>query len=61
MNCEHKRIMSVNCVKKCLDCGEILPEGFQTAQKQAENEPEGDQPVKTRARRKTAKTAEETA
>lgn len=58
MNCEHKRIMSVNCVKKCLDCGEILPEGFQTAQKQAENEPEEVQPVKTRARRKTAKTAE---
>lgn len=58
MNCEHKRIMSVNCVKRCLDCGKILPEGFQTAQKQVKNESEEVQPVKTRARRKTAKTAE---
>ena len=50
--------MSVNCVKKCIDCGEILPEDFQTAQKQAKNEPEDDKPVKTRARKKTAKTGE---
>jgi hypothetical protein len=53
--------MSVNCVKKCLDCGEILPEWFQTAQKHGKNASEEVQPVKTRARRKTAKTAEETA
>jgi hypothetical protein len=53
--------MSVNCVKKCLDCGEILPEGFQTAQKQGKTAPEEEQPVKTRARRKTAKTAGESA
>ena len=25
MKCEHKRIMSVNCVIKCAECGEILP------------------------------------
>ena len=58
MNCEHKRIMSVNCVKKCLDCGEILPEGFQTAQKQGKNEPEADKPVKSQAKKRAAKKAE---
>lgn len=58
MKCEHKRIMSVNCVKKCLDCGEVLPEGFSTVQKQVKNAPDDDKPVKTTARKRTAKKAE---
>lgn len=57
MNCEHKRIMSVNCVLHCMDCGEILPEGFQAAQKQGKNEPEGEKPVKSQAKKRAAKTA----
>ena len=57
MNCEHKRIMSVNCVLHCMDCGEILPEGFQTAQKQGKNEPEDVKPVKSQAKKRTSKKA----
>lgn len=57
MNCEHKRVMSVNCVLHCMDCGAILPEGFFSAQKQAKNEPEADKPVKSQAKKRTAKTA----
>ena len=57
MKCEHKRIMSVNCVKHCLDCGEILPEGFQTAREQVKNAPEDEKPVKTQAKKRTAKKA----
>ena len=58
MNCEHTRVMSVNCVLRCLDCGETLPEGFLSARKQAKNEPEDEKPVKSKARKKPAKTAE---
>lgn len=58
MKCEHKRLISTNCVLSCLDCGEILPEGFQTAQKQAKNEPESEKPVKSQAKKRTAKKAE---
>ena len=58
MKCEHKHLISTNCVLSCLDCGEILQEGFQTAQKQGKNEPEADKPVKSRAKRKTAEKAE---
>ena len=58
MNCEHKRLISTNCVLSCLDCGAILPEGFQTAQKQGKNEPEAGKPVKSRAKRKAAEKAE---
>ena len=57
MNCEHKHLISTNCVLSCLDCGAILPEGFQTAQKQGKNEPESEKPVNTQAKKKTAKTA----
>ena len=56
--CEHRRIMSVNCVKKCMDCGEILPDGFIPGKKQVKNEPESDKPVKTTAKKRTAKKAE---
>ena len=58
MKCEHKHLISTNCVLSCLDCGEILPEGFQAAQKQGKNEPEADKPVKSQARKRTAKKAE---
>ena len=58
MNCEHKHLISTNCVLSCLDCGAILPEGFLTAKKQAKNEPEGDKPVKTQPKKRTAKKAE---
>lgn len=58
MKCEHKNIISTNCVLSCLDCGEILPEGWQAAQKQGKNEPEAEKPVKSRAKKRTAKTAE---
>lgn len=57
MKCEHKRLISTNCVLSCLDCGEVLPEGFQAAKKQAKNELEGDKPVKTTAKKRTAKKA----
>lgn len=57
MNCEHKRIMSVNCVLHCLDCGEILPEGFQTAQNGVKNGSDGEKPVNTQPKKRTAKTA----
>lgn len=57
MNCEHKRIMSVNCVLSCMDCGEILPEGFLSAKKQGKSEPEAEKPVKAQAKKRTAKTA----
>ena len=56
--CEHKRIKSVNCVLFCMDCGAQLPEGFQTAQKQGKNEPEGEKPVKSQAKKRTAKSVE---
>ena len=58
MKCEHKRLISTNCVLSCLDCGEILPEGFQTAQKQGKNESEAVKPVKSQAKKRTAKKAE---
>ena len=58
MNCEHKRLISINCVLSCLDCGEVLPEGFQTAQKQGKNGSEGEKPVKSHAKKKPAKKAE---
>ena len=58
MNCEHKRLISTNCVLSCLDCGAILPEGFQTAQKQGKNELKDEKPVKSQAKKRTAKKAE---
>lgn len=58
MTCEHKNLISTNCVLSCLDCGEVLPEGFQTAQKQGKNEPETEKPVKSQAKKRTAKKAE---
>ena len=58
MSCEHKTLMSVNGVLHCLDCGAILPEGFQTARKQGKIEPDEEKPVKVQARKRTAKKAE---
>lgn len=57
MECKHEHIKSVNCVLSCIDCGEILPEGFQTAQKQGKNELETEKPVKSQAKKRAAKTA----
>ena len=25
MDCEHKRVKSVNCVIYCMDCGKVIP------------------------------------
>lgn len=61
MNCEHKRVMSVNCVLHCMDCGEILPEGFLSSRKQGKNEPEAEKPVNGQAKKRTAKKAEKPA
>ena len=61
MSCEHKRIMSVNCVLHCMDCGEILPEGFLSAKKQGKSEPEAEKPVKGQTKKRTAKKAEKPA
>lgn len=57
MSCEHKRIMSVNCVLHCLDCGETLPEGFQTAKKPVKNAPQEDDAVNTKPKKRAAKKA----
>lgn len=58
MDCEHKRIKSVNCEKFCLDCGAKLPDDF-IASVKAEN-PANNPPVdngkgKATTRKRTAK------
>lgn len=58
MKCEHKRIKSVNCVLSCMDCGEVLPEGFLSAKKGAKNTDEGAKAGKSTTAKKTAKKAE---
>ena len=44
MACEHKNIMSKNCVKYCIDCGAELP--FDFNQPKAEQQKEEKQPKK---------------
>ena len=58
MKCEHKRIKSVNCMLSCMDCGEVLPECFLSAKKQAKNPDQGAKAGKTTTGKKTAKKAE---
>ena len=61
MQCEHKRIKSVNCRYFCIDCGEELPESVVFAQKPGKN-PDADQSAgKTTTRKRHAKNTAKTA
>ena len=56
MKCGHELVKSVNGVVSCIDCGEILPDYFKTAenvQKQAEKPPEEAKPGKSPGRKRT--------
>ena len=58
MSCEHKRIMSVNCVIYCAECGEKLPVDYlvgksRIAEQKAAETPE--MPVKTETKKTTRK------
>ena len=61
MSCEHKRIMSVNCVISCADCGEILPIDYLVGksriadQKAAETPVEGQESAPKKTTRKKVK------
>jgi hypothetical protein len=60
MDCEHKRIKSVNGVVSCADCGEIFPDYFKTVvneQKQPENPPADAGTNKSPAKKRQAKNA----
>ena len=50
MTCEHKRIMSRNCVLYCADCGAKLP-----AQCAASGQPEKNADTEKKPAKKTAK------
>ena len=59
MGCEHRRIISTNCVVKCLDCGAVLSADFltvQTAQKQAVQAENAQEGVKVPAEREAQET-----
>lgn len=53
MDCEHKRIKSVNCVLYCDICGAILPLEFLTGKSSPETEKpvEGQKTTRKRARK----------
>lgn len=52
MACAHERIECVNCVKKCLICGAVLPADFIPGKAEPEREPETQEAPKKRAVKK---------
>lgn len=60
MECEHKKIKSVNCELFCMFCGEKLPADFLTAkaEKPTVNTPADDSKGKSAAKKRQPKKAE---
>lgn len=58
MECKHGAFLDVDGGKKCLLCGAVFSDAPQSAQKQGKNEQEADKPVKSQAKKRTAKKAE---
>ena len=54
MECEHKRIKSVNCALYCMDCGKELPPDALHGGAQAREEVKTDKPT---PKKRTAKKA----
>ena len=57
MECRHGAFLEVEGGKKCLLCGAFVPEASQATQEQSKNEQKTDKPVKSQARKRTAKKA----
>lgn len=53
--CEHKRIISKNCVLFCLACGQQLPADFLAPRTEPEKQPAPEQPAPERKKRGKAK------
>lgn len=60
--CKHERIMSVNCVIYCAECGEILPIDYLVGKDRIKEQEAAETPVKgqeTAPKKRTRKTTKQ--